>query len=186
MTSINLYLYCYGGAIATENFIKYSNALYEMDWLKLSLKYQKYFVIMIGNMQKEMIFSGHNIVSLNLEIYSKVKIIARTIAFYEKFLVKMLLFCFQILKTVISYYLMFKTLTKWIGIVNESNGHGFNGRKTKNGCAIIIKNKILQSTHFRNGDSGKIAKGEKWFFFCYNLDMILQALTHPHLHTNSK
>lgn len=69
---LNLFLYCYFGEMSTECYEKISNCLYESNWLDLPRDKQKYFILMIGNLQRPLYYHGFDIAVLNLQTYSQV------------------------------------------------------------------------------------------------------------------
>lgn len=68
----NLFVYCYFGKLATESHMKMSDCLYESNWLDLSPKLQKYFIIMIANTQRPIFYHGSGIAVMNLETFTRV------------------------------------------------------------------------------------------------------------------
>ncbi|XP_031634736.1 odorant receptor 42b-like [Contarinia nasturtii] len=68
----NLFLFCYFGKLATQSFEGMSDALYESDWPELSVRLQKYFIIMVGNTQKSIFYNGFGVAVLNLETFTNV------------------------------------------------------------------------------------------------------------------
>lgn len=69
----NLYLYCFGGAIVTNNCVKYADALFESNWFNMPKHFQKYFIIMIAETQKPIYLEGYGLIRLSLESFTKVK-----------------------------------------------------------------------------------------------------------------
>lgn len=69
----SLYCYCYYGKIATESYEEMTNRLYESNWYEHSTHLQKYFIVMLGNMQKPLHYHGSGIAVLNLETFTTVK-----------------------------------------------------------------------------------------------------------------
>lgn len=86
-TSI-LFLFCFYGKLATESFLGICDSAYEANWLDLPTHLQKYFIIIIGNAQIPLYYHGFDIAVLNLETFMKM------------------------MRTVMSYYLMFRTITE--------------------------------------------------------------------------
>lgn len=94
--------------------------LFQANWQALPLKLQKYFVVMITNAQTPLYYHGFGVAVLNLETFTKV--IAVEIAdflFPESFSFLIRFFVtdrtifrifFQLIRAVITYYMMFKTL----------------------------------------------------------------------------
>lgn len=67
-----LFAYCYFGSMATESYEQMADCLYNCNWLGLSNELQKYFIIMMGNTQRPIYYSGFGIAVLNLETFTKV------------------------------------------------------------------------------------------------------------------
>lgn len=67
-----VYLYCYVGSLTTDQFLRYGDVAYEFQWYKLPVDLQKYFPLIIANAQRPRIFSGFNIIDLNLVTFTKV------------------------------------------------------------------------------------------------------------------
>lgn len=59
--------------MATESFQRMSECLYDSNWPGLTPNLQKYFVLMIGNTQQPIYYSGFGLVVLNLEAFGKVR-----------------------------------------------------------------------------------------------------------------
>lgn len=87
VSSLNLFIYCYAGKMATDSFAKMAVCLYDANWFELSTELQKYFVLAIANAQRPMMYHGFGIAILNLDTFT------------------------NMLKTVLTYYMMFKTVT---------------------------------------------------------------------------
>lgn len=68
----SLFAYCYFGKLATDNFTKMADCLYESKWYESSIKAQKCFVLMIQNMQKPLYYHGFGIAILNLKTFTDV------------------------------------------------------------------------------------------------------------------
>ncbi|XP_055308954.1 odorant receptor 67d-like [Sitodiplosis mosellana] len=67
-----LFLYCYLGKVATESFEKMANYLYyEVNWHELPIELQRYFILMIANIQKPLYYHGFSIITLKLETFCK-------------------------------------------------------------------------------------------------------------------
>lgn len=72
----NLFVYCYFGQLATESFEQMRDYLYEgLHWFKLTIKLQKYIVLMLLNMQKPIYYHGFGVALLNLRTFIQVRII---------------------------------------------------------------------------------------------------------------
>lgn len=84
----NLFLYCYFGAVATESYEKMAKSVYDCKWPELSIDLQKYILVMIMNAQRPLHYHGFGIAILDLNTFAK------------------------LIKAVVTYYTMFKTLTE--------------------------------------------------------------------------
>lgn len=82
-----LYLYCDSAQLATDNLIMFGDEVFDSVWYELPNKIQKSYILIIANAQKPLNYDGLQMVYLNLPTFS------------------------QVLRSVMSYYLMFKTLT---------------------------------------------------------------------------
>lgn len=67
-----LFLYCYGGKFATDQFQKICDCVYELNWPELPHRLQKYVVLMISSMQRPLYYHGFNIVCLDLNTFTRV------------------------------------------------------------------------------------------------------------------
>lgn len=103
----NMYLYCFYGKYTTHYYAAFADCLYESNWMTLPVELQRLFVVMIAYAQRPLDYRGFGFVTLNLELFTKVCFCVfciesvQTIAYLPP----------QMLKTVVTYYLMFKTLT---------------------------------------------------------------------------
>lgn len=71
-----LFLYCYFGRLATESFEKMAECLYcDLIWQKLPIKFQKYLIVMIVNMQKSIYYHGFGYIHLELRTFINVRFI---------------------------------------------------------------------------------------------------------------
>lgn len=68
----NLLLYCYFGKMASESYEKMAHCLFESKWYEHPLLLQKYFILMIGNSQRRIYYHGFGIAVLQLETFSSV------------------------------------------------------------------------------------------------------------------
>lgn len=68
----NLYFYCYFGDYTSNTFKDYPRYLFESNWYKLPIEYQKYFILIIASSQRPLTYDGFRLVSLNLETFLKV------------------------------------------------------------------------------------------------------------------
>lgn len=70
----NMFIYCFFGRLATDSFAKMADRLYEANWQVLPIELQKYFILMIANMQVPLEYSGLGIIVLNLETFCLVSV----------------------------------------------------------------------------------------------------------------
>lgn len=115
ISSSNLFLYCYNGQLASDRYLAMANILFESKWYCLPLEMQKYFLLMIGNAQQNLYYHGFDLARLNLQTYCQVRLWSWwqiNIPLITHFFVESFV---QILRTVVSYYMVFKTMTikKW-------------------------------------------------------------------------
>lgn len=102
--------------MATESYATIADSLYECNWYELSPKLQKYLTIMITNAQGPMFYHGFGVAVLNLETFNRVrKKLEYSFVESDRILIFNLkcisLVSLQMIRTVLSYYMMFKTLT---------------------------------------------------------------------------
>lgn len=74
ISTANLYLYCFGGSVVTENCGMYADILFESDWYKMPIRLQKYYILMIANTQRPIHLEGHGLVRLSMEAFGRVNI----------------------------------------------------------------------------------------------------------------
>lgn len=113
VSGANLFLYCYYGNRSTNDYAQMAHSLYHSSWYKHSAAMQRFFKMMIANAQRPLFYHGFRMVELNLETYLKVSGFVDVQTVYDGLniqLKRFYCFRFQLLKSVISYYLMFKTL----------------------------------------------------------------------------
>lgn len=72
VATANLFLYCFFGAMGTESYEQMAICLYKSKWYERPTHLQKYFIIMIGNMQRPLYYHGFGLAILNLQTYSTV------------------------------------------------------------------------------------------------------------------
>lgn len=65
--------YCYFGRLATGNYEKMSDSLYDTDWHEIPVRLQKYYVVMLANIQRPVQYHGFGVAILNLETFCKVR-----------------------------------------------------------------------------------------------------------------
>lgn len=82
-----LYHYCCNGKLATDSYRAFGDCLFKSKWFILPRNLQKYFIFMISHAQRPLFYHGYGIVNLDLELFLKM------------------------IRTVVTYYMMFKTLT---------------------------------------------------------------------------
>lgn len=70
-----MFFYCYFGKLATVSFEKMADKVFEMNWHELPNGLQKYFVLMIANMQKPIYYFAGRIVVLDLNTFVNVRYI---------------------------------------------------------------------------------------------------------------
>ena len=69
--TVHLFILCFFGKVATENFSEMADCMFESNWLKFPVNLQKSLILMIENAQIPLCYNGY-IVTLNLETYTKV------------------------------------------------------------------------------------------------------------------
>lgn len=69
-----MFFYCYFGKLATISFEKMADSVFEMNWEELPIGIQKYFILIIANMQKTMYYFGGGIVILDLSTFVNVRL----------------------------------------------------------------------------------------------------------------
>lgn len=68
-----IFLYCLFGRLATDQFDELSNYLFDSDWPNLPVKLQKYYILMLANVQQPHYFDGFGVLVLDLETFRKVR-----------------------------------------------------------------------------------------------------------------
>lgn len=61
--------------MATESFERIPDCLYESNWHELPFEMQKSLVIMFENSQKVLYYHGFGVAVLNLETFTKVRVL---------------------------------------------------------------------------------------------------------------
>lgn len=79
----NLFLYCYHGGRTTVNYLEFTDCIYGIKWIQLPVQLQKLFIIMIGQAQKPLFYSGSGIIKLDLAVFGNVRLYLR-LCFSEK------------------------------------------------------------------------------------------------------
>ena len=73
-----MFLYCYYGKSASEGYEKMPICLYyDLGWRKFPIKLQKYFIIMMANMQIPLYYHGFGVVCLDLMTFVAVRKITK-------------------------------------------------------------------------------------------------------------
>lgn len=72
MSSVsNLYLYCFAGAVVTDN-CRFSDDLFYSNWIEMPNSLQKFYIIMIAEAQRSMYLEGYGLIRLSMESFGKV------------------------------------------------------------------------------------------------------------------
>lgn len=108
----NLFVYCYFGMLANESFQNMAECLYESKWHELTLDMKKATLLMIQNMHKPIYYHGFGVAVLNHETFIKVNRIEIFFHGNNLLIICFLLFRFQFLRGVFTYYMAFKTLNE--------------------------------------------------------------------------
>lgn len=110
----DLFVICYLGKTATENFLTMADLMYKVNWHELPIELQRYFILMMANMQQPLYYHGFGVVILDLETYTSVT---------NALFIRLLLICLtknhyfkgvsflQLMNSVYTYYMMLKTLS---------------------------------------------------------------------------
>lgn len=72
ISASNIFVYCYFGKMATESYRDMANCLFEANWHEYPVEIQKYFILFIANAQKPVYYHGSKIVTLDLEMFTRV------------------------------------------------------------------------------------------------------------------
>lgn len=67
-----MFFYCYFGKLASISFEQMTDHVFQMNWQDLPVKLQKYFILLIANMQKPLFYYGGGIVILDLSTFVNV------------------------------------------------------------------------------------------------------------------
>lgn len=70
----NLLIYCYLGKLANASYAKMPNRIFYMKWFELPNKLQRYYILMIKNMQIPLYYRGFGVIHLDLETFTKVSV----------------------------------------------------------------------------------------------------------------
>lgn len=71
-STLNSFLYCSFGKSASDNIASFSDQLYNADWPGIPNNSQKSLILMIMNTQQAPAYHGFEMVTLNLETFTKV------------------------------------------------------------------------------------------------------------------
>lgn len=74
LTLSNLFVYCFLEKLAFESFDKMPDCLYDSNWQILSNTHKKYLILIIGNMQRPLYYTGFGVATLNLETFTQVSV----------------------------------------------------------------------------------------------------------------
>lgn len=100
--------YCYFGKVTSESFAQMCDSIYYLNWPHLPIELQKLIILMIAHMQQSIFYHGFGIVQLDLNTF--VRVSKREL--YSKVEFNLISAQFQLLRTVVSYYFMFKTVAQ--------------------------------------------------------------------------
>lgn len=70
--AVILFLLCFFGKLAHENFLNMSDCLFECNWLVYPINIKKYILFMIMNTQRPIYYHGFGIAVLDLITFLKV------------------------------------------------------------------------------------------------------------------
>lgn len=59
-------IYCYFGTKITTKFLEYGEVAYFTKWYNYPVKYQKYFILLISEGQKDVSFSGFGLINCSV------------------------------------------------------------------------------------------------------------------------
>lgn len=109
----NLFVFCFFGKMATESFEGMADCIAVANWQTLSIGLQKNLVLIMANAQRPLYYHGFHIYFLNLQTFTKVRPHGQMdhLMFTLQFDLKTY-HNFQLIKTVFTYYMMFKTVTE--------------------------------------------------------------------------
>lgn len=68
----NLFLYSYFGQLASDRYEKVVDCSYKTNWHLFPVKLQKYFILIISNMQKPLYYHGFGVINLDLKTFIRV------------------------------------------------------------------------------------------------------------------
>lgn len=71
----SLLINCYFGKMATESYVRMVDCVCnKIKWYELPIRLQKYFILMIENMQKPLYYHGFGVIYLKLETFTNVSV----------------------------------------------------------------------------------------------------------------
>lgn len=73
MSTGSVFFYCFIGTFTTSQFFNFGDITYESLWYKFPVPLQKFLPMIIENAHIPCIYSGYNIIDLNLMTFAKVK-----------------------------------------------------------------------------------------------------------------
>lgn len=68
----NPVLYSFYGTLAIRSYEQMADRVYDIDWHDLPIELQKYFILIIQNVQKPIHYHGFGVVILNMETFCTV------------------------------------------------------------------------------------------------------------------
>lgn len=68
----NLFCFCYFGKLSIDSYEKMVDCVFETNWYDAPVELQKYFIMMIANMQRPLHYHGFKVAVLDLETFSAV------------------------------------------------------------------------------------------------------------------
>lgn len=111
-----VFLYCYVGSLTMNQFHRYGDISYEAQWIKMPIELRKFVQIVIADAQRLLKFTKLNLVDLNLTAFTTVRFCFHI--FCYRYLLCALL-CFQVMKAVVTYYMMFRSLAKYSHYIDD-------------------------------------------------------------------
>lgn len=111
--AIDPFLYCYFGKMTTECYANMADRLFESSWQQLPIDIQKMFILLIGNMHIPVYYHGFSILTLNLETFCVVSMTRRVhfgYSFIQNYDWSKETDVFQLFRTIITCYMMFKAI----------------------------------------------------------------------------
>lgn len=118
---LSLFIYCYFGKMASRSFEKMCQLVSNSDWHTLPVNLQKYFILIIANMQQPLVYRGFASIHLDLETFifvssalcsiisEKCAVLENLGVFHWKFAI------FQLVRRIITFFMMFRTMRSDFG-----------------------------------------------------------------------